>query len=61
MKTWTIVEIVLGVLAIGMLGVVIFATSSTSRIILGILIAAVGVVGVGGPLLLKNRNKDWHC
>jgi len=61
MKTWTIAEMLLGVLAIGVFGMVTFAASPTWEIILGILIAAIGVVGVAGPLLLKNRNKDWHC
>ncbi len=61
MKAWTIAEMVLGVLAIGAFGMVTFSVSPIWETLLGVLIAAAVVVGVIGPIVLKNRNADWHC
>ena len=56
MKLWTIAEMVLGGLAIGVFGMVTFSVSPIWEILLGALIAAVVVVGV------KTRgsiSKNW--
>jgi len=58
MKAWTIAEMVLGGLAIGAFGMVTFSVSPIWETLLGVLIAAVVVVGVVGPIVLRNTNAD---
>lgn len=55
MEMWTIAMLVLGVLTIGVLGMVTFAPSPTSTIILYILMGVILVVGAVGPIV----NEKW--
>ena len=55
MKVWTIAMLVLGVLTIGVLGMITFAPSPTSTIILYILMGFILVVGAVGPIV----NEKW--
>lgn len=60
MKMWSIVTMIIGVVVIGMMGVVASAPSPTTKTALSIAFVALVVVGVVGPIVLRNRNTDWH-
>lgn len=55
MEMWTITMLVLGVLTIGVLGMVTFAPSPTSTIILYILMGVIVVVGTVVPIINEKR------
>ena len=55
MTMWTITMLVLGVLTIGVLGMVTFAPSPTSTIILYILMGIIVVVGTVVPIIKEKR------
>ncbi|MCK4580182.1 MAG: hypothetical protein KAU10_02440 [Dehalococcoidia bacterium] len=60
MKAWTVVMLVLGVIALGVMMAFITAPTPVTKTVLTTSFIALLVVGVVGPIVLRNKNTDWH-